>query len=231
MWTCPECGRSFANKNQWHACQTTTVEDVLDAKSDLAVSIYEAVVEALESAGDFRIHPQKTRIAFISRMTFAGVSLAQRWVDLSFMLARPLDDIRVRRLELFGPSSWGHTVRLSHSEEVDADVKAWLAEALRRGDRTTLDPSAEIAPLNMRQLGVFWTGFSATPERNGDDISVALPGHVADALALVDVVAMRVQGVTRSATIDRTGSRSLLALDPSLGLGEGDTTDVFIEMD
>lgn len=231
MWTCPNCGRSFANKNQWHACQTTTVEEVLDHKTDLAVSIYETVVEALEDAGEFRIHPQKTKIAFISRMTFAGVSLAQRWVDLSFILPKPLDDERVRKLELYGPTSWGHTVRLSDPEAVDADVRVWLAEALLRGEQITLDPSAEVEPLNMSQLEVFWTGFSATAERLGEDVAIALPGYVADALALVDAVVVRIGGVRFPATIDRVGPRALMALDPSLGLGEGDTTDVFIEMD
>lgn len=231
MWTCPQCGRSFANKNQWHACQTTTIEDVLDLKTDLAVSIYQAVVAALERAGEFRIHPQKTRIAFISRMTFAGVSLARRWADLSFILPEPLEDDRIRRLELYGPTSWGHTIRLAEPADVDGDVEAWLARALLRGDQATLDPLAEVHPLSMPQLKAFWTGFAATVERRDDDLVVRLPGYVADALALVDGVVARVEGFRYPATITRDGTGSLLPIDPALGLGEGDNTDVFIEMD
>jgi hypothetical protein len=53
------------------------------------MSIYEAVVEALERCGEFRIHAQKTRIAFISRMSFAGVSVARaRGVEYSASLQR-----------------------------------------------------------------------------------------------------------------------------------------------
>ncbi len=231
MWTCPNCGRSFANKNQWHACQTTTVEDVLDRKSDLAISIYHAVEAALERSGDFRVHAQKTRIAFISRMTFAGVSLARRWADLFFILPEPLDNDRIRRLELYGPTSWGHTIRLESPADVDADVEVWLARSLKRGDQVTLDPSADVRALGTQQLEVFWTGFSAAVELFEDDLVVPLPGYVADALALVDEVSLRIGGVKQNATLIRDGSRSLVALDPSLGLGQGDVTDVFIEVD
>lgn len=42
----------------------------------------------MASCGEFRVHPQKTRIAFITTMTFAGVKLARRWVDVS---GRPLE--------------------------------------------------------------------------------------------------------------------------------------------
>lgn len=231
MWICPNCGRSFANKNQWHACQTTTVEDALDGKSDLAIAIYQSVEAALTRAGEYRVHPQKTKIAFISRMTFAGVSLARRWADLFFILPEPLNSGRIRRLELYGPTSWGHTIRLKSPAEVDEDVAAWLARSLTRGDQLTLNPSAEVQPLSVNQLEVFWTGFSGTVERLGDDLVVPLPGYVADALVLVDEVSLRVAGASQAAPLIHEGSRVLLALDPSLGLGQGDVSDVFIEVD
>lgn len=231
MWTCPECGRSFANKNQWHACQTTTVSEALAGKSDLAVSIYERVVAVLETAGEFRIHPQRSKIAFISRMTFAGVSLARRWVDLSFILPRALDNHRIRRLELYGPTSWGHQVRLEGPGEVDHQLGQWLAASLTRGDQKTLDSSAEVRPLTMSQLEVFWTGFTASVHSDEQRLWVELPGYVAEALTLIDEVLARVGGSGFPAAIIRDeAGHSRLALDPGLGLGEGDRTDVFLEI-
>jgi hypothetical protein len=96
----------------------------------------------LAEAGDFRIHSQKTRIAFISRMSFASVKLARRWVDLAFIMPNPIDDPRIRRIELYGPTSFSHHVRLGEVEQVDRAVRGWLAEALRRGDQETLNPRA-----------------------------------------------------------------------------------------
>lgn len=226
MWTCPACGRSFANRNQAHACQTTTVDDYLSGKTEHAISIYETVVTALNEAGEFRIHPQKTRIAFISRMSFAGVSLAREWADLSFILPEPLDDARVRKLELYGPTSWGHSIRLGASVDVDEDVRRWLGEALRRGDQDTLDPSHEVTPLNSRQLEVFWTGFRA---KVGDG-RITLPGYVGEALAFVDHVSAQIGGSKSDTTLGRVSGITFLDVDPSTGLGEGDEADVFLRV-
>ena len=232
LWTCPTCGRSFANKNQAHACQTTSVDEYLSGKSELAVSIYEGVVGLLERAGNFRIHPQKTRISFISRMTFGGLTLAKRWADLSFILPEPLDDRRVRKLELYGPTSWGHTVRLSSLSDIDEDVEMWLTSALMRGNQETLDPDAEVAPLVGRQLDVFWTGFRGRIGGEGDESIIRLPRHIAEALELVDTVSAKVAGVETRVELERTeDGATLLPVSAELGLGEGDETDVFIKVE
>jgi hypothetical protein len=226
MWTCPRCGRPFANRNQAHACQTTTVDDYLATRSELAISIYETVVDALEEAGEFRIHPQKTRVAFITRMTFAWISLAKRWADVGFILPEPLDDARIRKLELYGPTSWGHYMRLSSTGEVDDDVTGWLGQALRRGNQETLDPSRQVRPLNGRQLEIFWTGFRMKVEGG----RVALPGYVADALALTDRVSARIGGHKCEAVLRRSDGVTRIDVNPTFGLGEGDQTDVFLKV-
>jgi hypothetical protein len=226
MWTCPRCGRSFANRNQAHACQTTTDDDYLADRSDLAISIYEKMVEALEEAGEFRVHPQKTRVAFISRMTFAWISLARRWADVGFILPDPLDDARIRKLELYGPTSWGHSMRLGSPGEVDDGVTGWLGQALRRGNQETLDPSHEVRPLNGRQLEIFWTGFRVKVESG----RVALPGFVADALALTDQVFAQIGGHKAEAVLHRSDGVTRIDVDPTFGLGEGNQTDVFLKV-
>jgi len=226
MWTCPDCGRSFANRNQAHACQSTTVDDHLAGKTELAISIFEAVVARLERAGEFRVHPQKTRIAFISRMTFGGVSLARKWVDLGFVLPEPVDDERIRKLELYGPTSWGHSIRLNTPEDVDEKVRDWLADALRRGDQETLDPTREVAPLNPGQLEVFWTGFRVRVVEG----RVFLPGYVSGALALVDHVSAQIGGHTAETLLRRQAGRTFMDVDPATGLGDGDQTDVFLRV-
>ena len=226
MWTCPECGRSFANRNQAHACQSTTVEEYLAGRTALAVSIYRVVVETLRHAGEFRIHPQKSRIAFISRMTFASVSLAREWADLSLILPDPLDDSRIRKLELYGPTSWGHSIRLTSPEDVDEDVREWLAESLRRGNQETLDPSHEVVPLSAAQLEIFWTGFRARVE----NARIRLPGYIADALALIDHVDAQVGGHREEVALVHSADSVFIEVSPETGLGEGDRVDVFLRV-
>lgn len=181
---------------------------------------------ALERAGEFRFHPQKTRIAFISRMTFGGVALARDWADLGLILPEPLDTPRNRKLELYGPSSWGHSIRLHQPAEVDEQVHTWLADALRRGDQETLDSSREVTPLTGRQLDLFRTGFRTRVEND----RVELPAHVADALALVDDVVAQVGGHKSETMLRRSGGVAYIQLDPMTGLGENDQTDVFLRV-
>jgi hypothetical protein len=231
MWTCSRCGRSFANLNQSHSCLDLSAAEHLAGRSNLALSIYRVVVEALERCGEFRIHAQKTRIGFISRMTFAGVSLAERWVDLSLISPTVIADPRIRKLFLYGPTSWGHSVRLSNPEDVDGQVETWLCEALRRGDQETLDPEAEVEPLTGRSLELFRTAFRVRFDSSGEELVAKLPGHVAEALALVDQVVARVNGVEYPAPLQRDAGQTWVSIDPGTGLGMGEQVDLYLRVD
>ncbi len=204
------------------------VSDHLVGKTDHAIAIYQAIVEGLEACGEFRIHAQKTRIAFITRMTFGGVSLARNWVDLSFILPVPVDDPRIRKLDLFGPTSWGMVVRLTRLEEVDGAVRGWLCEAWRRGNQETLDPKAEVTPLTGSLLAVFRTGFRARVDQIDGEPVVFLPGYVADALAMVDWVTTKMGGVEDRAVLSRVGGRAFVDVPPGTGIGVGEELDVFL---
>jgi len=230
MWTCSRCGRSFANRNQSHSCLELSTAQHLAGRNDLAISIYEAVVEALESCGEFRIHAQKTRIAFITRMTFAGVSLAERWVDLSLISPTVIDDPRIRKLFLYGPTSWGHSVRLNRPDDVDEQVKVWLCLALKRGDQETLDPNAEVPPVTGRSLELFRTAFRATVEEGDGGLMVRAPDHVGEALGLVDHVLARVRGVEYPTVLVRDAGATWVPVDPGLGLGAGDVIDLYLRV-
>lgn len=41
LWRCPECGRRFANKNQWHGCGPYSVEGFLAGKGERARLLFE----------------------------------------------------------------------------------------------------------------------------------------------------------------------------------------------
>lgn len=77
--------------------------------------------------------PEKTRIAFQVRMSFAAVTLRRRWVDAHVVLARRLESVRFRRIQTFSPRNHVHEFRLAAPEEVDDEVALWLAEAYRVG--------------------------------------------------------------------------------------------------
>ena len=223
LWACPSCRRQFANVNQWHSCFEMALEEHLASKSEIAVALYRAVESALASCGEFRIHPQKTRVAFIARMTFAGVRLAKRWADLSFILPAPLDDIRVRQVELYGPTSFGHGVRLTDPAQVDADVRAWLCVAHTRGKQETLDPNADVEAVVGTAL-----------ERMLAPLRTRVVTSEAQAFGPHPYVVARIRGDHYPGDIRMVEGQPRLVLGDALervGLGVGDEADALLRAD
>jgi hypothetical protein len=140
MWTCPRCGRSFANRNQQHACGPLDLERHLAGRDPEVLAIFERLVELAERNGPVTVLPEKTRIAFQVRMSFAAFALRRRWVDGHVVLARRLEHPRFRRVETLSPRNHLHQFRLERLEEVDEEVAAWLAEAYRVGEQRHLAP-------------------------------------------------------------------------------------------
>ena len=141
MWTCPRCGRSFANRNQSHACRPLDgLDRHLEGKDPEVVAIFRRLVELAERNGPVTVLPEKTRIAFQVRMSFAAVALRRRWVDGHVILARRLEHPRFRRVETFSPRNHLHRFRLERLEDADEEVAAWLAEAYRVGEQRHLAP-------------------------------------------------------------------------------------------
>jgi hypothetical protein len=119
LWRCPACGRSFANRNQSHACGTHGLDAHFEGKSDAVRRIYHAFLAMLEEIGPVTVLPEKTRIAFQVRMSFAQLTVRRRWVLGHFVLARRAEDARFTKLETISPRNHLHHFRLEAPEEVE----------------------------------------------------------------------------------------------------------------
>ena len=138
MWTCPECGRSFANLNQSHFCSHVRLEEHFEGREPNVVATFERLLAAARKNGPVSVLPEKTRIAFQVRMSFAAFTLRKRWVDGHVVLARRLESPRFRRIDYISPRNQAHVFRLKDASEVDAEVGAWLAEAYSVGEQKHL---------------------------------------------------------------------------------------------
>jgi hypothetical protein len=145
LWRCPKCRREFANRNQSHACGRHKLADHFRDKPREIRALYDHVVAALRAIGPVRILPEKTRIAFQVRMSFAQVTPRRKWLDGHVVLARRLEHPRFRRIETISPRNHVHVFRLSQEGEIDADFRAWLAEAYLVGEQRHLDSSRKRA--------------------------------------------------------------------------------------
>jgi Domain of unknown function (DUF5655) len=135
LWTCPRCGRGFVNRNQTHTCGLGSLDAHLAGRDPELVAIFWRLVELAERNGPVTVLPEKTRVAFQVRMSFAAVTPRRRWVDGHVVLARRLEHPRFRRIDSFSPRNHVHHFRLARLDEVDDEVAAWLAEAYRVGQQ------------------------------------------------------------------------------------------------
>lgn len=119
LWRCPACGRTFANPNQSHACGRHKLESHFAGKEPVVRAIYDRFLAMLEQFGPVTVLPEKTRIAFHIRMSFAQLTIRDRWVLGHFVLARRIEDPLFTRVETFSPRNHVHAFRLDEPGEAE----------------------------------------------------------------------------------------------------------------
>jgi len=134
MWTCPECGRSFAGRNQVHTCAPLGDLDRHFARASPQVrATFDAVLAAVARVGPVQVLAEKTRIALQVRMSFAAFMPRRDWLNGHLVLARRIDSPRFLRIDMLSPRNVVHAFRLTAPAEVDEEFAEWLAEAYQVG--------------------------------------------------------------------------------------------------
>ena len=93
-------------------------------------AIYEQLLSAARAIGPFREDPKKTSIHLIRKSAFAGVATRK---DALLVTIKAGADIRSRRIVRHQHASatrWYLDVRLERPEDVDRELKSWLAAAM-----------------------------------------------------------------------------------------------------
>jgi len=141
LWRCPACGRAFANRNQSHACGRHELDSHFEGRPAKVRAIYDAFLAMLESIGPATVLPEKTRIAFQVRMSFAQLTVRRDWVIGHFVLARRAEDTRFRKIDTISPRNHVHHFRLDAVEEVEGLRRyAEEAHAVGRQDHLAAPP-------------------------------------------------------------------------------------------
>jgi Domain of unknown function (DUF5655) len=140
LWTCPRCGRTFANTNQTHTCaRLGDLDRQFDGKAPSVRLTFDRIVGLARALGPVSILPERTRIALHVRMSFAAFQPRRQWLDGHLILARRIDSPRFRRIETYSPRNILHAFRLASPAEVDEEFASWLAEAYRVGEQRHLE--------------------------------------------------------------------------------------------
>jgi Domain of unknown function (DUF5655) len=139
MWTCPGCGRTFANRNQSHFCAPVrSLEDHFAGTEPQVRAAFDRVRRAVEAFGPVTVLPERTRIAFQVRMSFAAFVPRRSWLDGHLVLAHRLTSPRFRDVQVFSARNVLHTFRLAGPDDVDDEFLGWLTEAYQVGEQRHL---------------------------------------------------------------------------------------------
>lgn len=134
LWTCPRCGAKLVSRNLWHACGPFSVGAFLEGKSSRARRLFHGFAGLLRKCGPVTVAPAKTRVAFMVRVRFAGVSrVSERGMTIAFALRRPLKSPRISKVVKYNPRWYGHFMRIVSPRELDEELLGWLRESYRVG--------------------------------------------------------------------------------------------------
>ena len=100
---------------------------------------FDRIRAIVEGIGPVEILPEKTRIAFHVRMSFAAFMPHKAWLDGHLVLSRRIDSPRFRRIEEYSARNILHAFRLTSPADVDEEFAAFLAEAYAVGEQRHLD--------------------------------------------------------------------------------------------
>jgi hypothetical protein len=140
LWRCGVCGRAFANRNQSHACGRHALEPHFEGKEPRVRAIYDAFAAMLEGFGPVIVLPEKSRIAFQVRMSFAQLTTRRRWVVGHLVLARRAEDPLFLKVETFSPRNHVHHFRLDDPAGVEK-LSGYAREAYAVGRQEHLGRS------------------------------------------------------------------------------------------
>jgi hypothetical protein len=136
LWRCPRCGRRFANRNQTHTCAPPRrLGDHFVGRDAEVVRTFRALVAAARRNGPVTVLPEKTRVAFQVRMSFAAFTLRRHWLDGHVVLARRRESPRFKKIWTASLRNQVHEFRLRSADEVDDEVADWLREAYEVGEQ------------------------------------------------------------------------------------------------
>jgi hypothetical protein len=133
LWRCNKCGRRFANKNQTHFCSNVPLESHFVRKPAETRQLYEAFLAAVRLHGPVLVLPEKTRIAFQVRMSFAALMTRRGYLRGHLVLAERQDNPCFYKIETISPRNHVHSFELRDRAQLQGDLGHYIGEAYRVG--------------------------------------------------------------------------------------------------
>jgi hypothetical protein len=108
LWTCPKCGVKLLTRNLWHSCGRATLGDWRSRMGPRARTLFARFERLVANCGEYHLSPALTRIAFLGRVRFAGITrLSEDGMTCNFAMPYPLKSRRFARVDEIVPGCGG----------------------------------------------------------------------------------------------------------------------------
>ena len=139
MWRCPHCRRQFANRNQPHFCGRYDLKAHFRGKPAETRQLYEMFASQVRSCGPVTILPEKTRIAFQVRMSFAAVQVHCTKIVGHLVLPQRYERPCFVRIDSLSRGNHVHHFRIEGAEDLDEELCEFIKQAYRVGKQEHLE--------------------------------------------------------------------------------------------
>jgi Domain of unknown function (DUF5655) len=138
MWRCPVCQRQFANRNQSHACGRYDLKSHFLGKPLVVRQLYDLLLAEVQKCGSVIILPEKTRIAFQVRMSFAAIQVQSSRIIGHLVLAHRHDRPCFHRIDSISRHNHVHHFRLEKPEDLNEELCRFIQKAYLVGQQQHL---------------------------------------------------------------------------------------------
>ena len=125
---CYHC-KQWVEEGEAHDCWTTTEKALTQDLSQDLQDAYERVREAAAAFGEQRIYASGSCIMFSRTSCYFFVRPKRGWLELAVFLPRAVKSPLVKRVEPKSRVKTANIIRITHRDEVEEPLTAWLREA------------------------------------------------------------------------------------------------------
>ena len=114
----------------WHSCGRATLAEWKKRMTPKARDIYDRFESLVANCGEYHVSPAKTRIAFMGRIRFAGITkITGDGAMCTFALSAPLSSKRFHDVDEVVPGWFVHRMWITDPKQLDAQVQRWVRRA------------------------------------------------------------------------------------------------------
>ncbi len=95
---------------------------------------YDRVRKAAAASGPYREEPKQTSIHLVRKSAFAGIATRKDALILTLKSAADIRSPRIIKREQASANRWHLEIRLDDPKQVDAELRAWLKNAIALSD-------------------------------------------------------------------------------------------------